>query len=285
VKRSALLFLLLIGASSSFAQQAAVEDIEKPDELLAVDPGPESDAAQRGVYTNKPPGPLQGGTVRIPHPGAAQGLLKINKDGSYQYRTPLRPKSQAISFRIGAMTPPLINGGNGITFKSMYGSQNLFALTGEYEWDPFQKFGALGIQLGGGFATAHGSGTLANGDPAEEAYDLYIVPLSAFAIYRFEYVRRQWVVPFVNAGATYYGLAEKRDDGKPLKFAGAAAVGGGGGVHLSISRLDPAGAFTLDREYGIADMWFTLEARAMQGLDTETDFTSQMISGGITVDF
>lgn len=234
----------------------------------------------------KPKGPPQGGTVRAIHPDAGKGLLRINKDGSYQYKTKLRPKSQAMSVGVLVMAPPTIQGPNGATFKSIYGSGNVYQLAVNYEWDPIKSFGALGLQLGTGLATAHGNGVLSEyQQPSQETYNLFIVPFTANIIYRFEYVRRQWIVPFVNGGITYYGMAEKRDDNKPVKFAGAPAVGGGGGVHLSISRLDQAKAFTLDREYGIADMWLTLEARAVKGLYTETDFSSEMVSVGITVDY
>ncbi len=254
---------------------------------VAVDLGPEADYSDRRSF-RKPPGPPQGGVLSVPHKGAAQGLLRIYRDGSYQYRTKIRPKSQAVSIRLGTITPPIIsNARTQTTYKSMYGSQNLFGLNVDYEWQPFRGFGALGIQLGAGLAFAHGAGTLnlTGAPPSEESFDLYVVPLSAFVIYRFEYIRRQWIVPFANGGLTYYGLAERRDDSAPIQFAGAAAVGGGGGVHFSISRLDPVGAFTLDREYGIADMWLTLEARAMKGLKPDVDFTNQQVSAGITVDF
>lgn len=267
---------------ASPARQA--EETPAPDPV-AVDFGVEDTLSADGRF-RKPPGPPQGGTLVVPHPSAPKGLIRINKDGTYQYRTEVRPKSQAVSFRLGIFTPPVIEGQGPVTYESMYGTDNLFGLLGDYEWQPFQGFGALGVQLGGGFATARGNGRLASSDmPAIEAYDLYIVPLSAFAVYRFEYVRRQWIVPFVNGGVTYFGLAEKRDDDTPPKFAGAAAVGGGGGVHLSISRLDPASAFVMDREYGIADLWLTIEARVMQGLDETTDFTSQIVTAGITMDF
>jgi len=160
---------------------------------------------------------------------------------------------------------------------------------GEYEWTPFRKFGALGLQFGGGFATGHGNGTLDlekyDYPPAEEKYDIYIVPVSAFAVYRFEYARHQWLVPYVNAGGTYYGMVEKRDDNSPAKFAGSPAVGGGGGLHLSITKIDPTAAFTLGREYGVADMWFTLEARVMQGLNSAIDYSNVMVTAGVTVDF
>ena len=252
--------------------------------VIAVDQGPEGDAAAMGSF-QKPPGPLQGGTLEVPHPNAGKGLLKINKDGSYQYKTEIHPKSQAVSVRIGATTPPDIRGNAGLTYKSMYGAGNLYGLNVDYEWDPFKNFGSLGVQLGAGLISGHGNGRLATGENSRETYNLYLVPLSAFAIYRFEYARRQWIVPYVNGGFTYYGMAEKRDDDQPMRYAGSEAVGGGGGLHFSISRLDPAGAFTLDREYGVADMWLTVDARVMQGLDTDVDFSGETISVGITVDF
>jgi hypothetical protein len=49
--------------------------------------------------------------------------------------------------------------------------------------------------------------------------------------------------------------------------------------------LDPRGAFVLGEEYGIADMWLTLDARVMQGLNSDVNFTSTILSLGMTVDF
>ncbi|GIL16670.1 MAG: hypothetical protein BroJett040_04210 [Oligoflexia bacterium] len=223
----------------------------------------------------------------IPHPGAAQGLQRINKDGSYQYKVPLREKSQSTSVRFSSMSTPKIDGGNGNTYDALYGSSRAVGLLIDYDWQPFRGFGSLGLQLGVGIFSASGHGVLQDGagTASEESYTLYMVPLSAFLVYRFEYVRRQWIVPFIAGGGTLYGLAERRDDGKKPTFASASAAGGGGGVHFSISRLDPHGAFTLDRDYGIADMWLTLEARVMQGLRSDIDFTNTEFSAGITVDY
>jgi hypothetical protein len=236
----------------------------------------------------KPPGPKQGGTLRVEHPKSADGLIRINKDGSYQYKTPLQDKSRSGAFKVGVMTPPKIKSQNSdVTFESMYGKENVFAIDFDYEWQPFRKYGALGLKVGTGFSTVSASGYFKRDmqTRSEESYNLFIVPLSAFLEYRFEYVRQQWVVPFINGGATYYGLAEVRNDGKSPTFAGAPAAGAGGGLLFSLSRLDPAGAFTLSQEYGIADLWFIVEARAMQGLSEDIDFTNQTISAGIAVDF
>lgn len=232
----------------------------------------------------KPPGPKQGGVLKVPHPNATKGLLKIKKDGSYQYKVNLRPKNQSSSLRVGFMTPPKIDAGSR-SYKDFYGENNLNALNFEYEWQPFQDFGRLGLNLGTGLANAKGSGYFKRDSArSEEGYSLYIIPLSAFLTYRFEYMRRQWVVPYINGGGSLYGLVELRDDNKKSTALGSAA-GGGGGLLFSISALDQQAAFILDREYGIADLYFTLEARAMQGASKEIDFTHQSINGGITVDF
>lgn len=240
----------------------------------------------------KPPGPKQGGVLNVPHPGAAKGLIRIESDGTYRYKTPLREKSQAASFRISSMTPPEISNVTGSsTYESMYGEDNVLGALFDYEWQPFRGFGSLGFIFGTGISVSTGNGTFKNTartdglKEAEESYTLYTIPLSLFVNYRFEYVKRQWVVPFINGGITYYGMIETRDDGKSPNIAGAPAMGGGGGLHLSISRLDPANAFTLSEEYDIADMWLTLEARAMKGLYSDTDFTNQSINVGITVDY
>lgn len=240
----------------------------------------------------KPPGPVQGGTVRVEHPRAAEGLIRINKDGTYQYKTQLKDKSQSSSLKMGMMTPPKIDSGNPvITYENMYGSSNVFAVNFDYEWQPFRSFGSLGIRLGTGFSTASGDGFFANQNRADgrtraqEKYTLFMVPASLFVTYRFEYVRRQWVVPYITGGGTYYGLAEIRNDNADPSFAAAPAAGGGGGLMFNITRWDATSAFNLSQEYGIADMWLVVEALAMQGLSDEIDFTNQTISAGIQVDF
>lgn len=240
----------------------------------------------------KPPGPVQGGTVEVPHPRAAEGLIRINKDGSYQYRTKVKDRSKSSSFKVGMMTPPEIDSGNAaITFKSMYGSRDVGALWFDYEWEPFSSSKNIGIKLGTGFATATGQGffkktaTGRTQSRSEEKYTLFMVPASVFLNYRFEYSKKQWFVPYVTGGASFFGLGEFRNDNTEPSFAGAGAAGGGGGVLIPLSRLDDHNAFTLSEEYGIADMWLALEYMAMQGLSEDIDFTHQQVNLGIQVDF
>lgn len=226
--------------------------------------------------------PKHGGTFQMEHPGAAKGLIKIEKDGAYQYHVPPIPKSKATSFRFATLTPPRIVNGS-LTYENMYGASPQGLLL-DFEWQPFQGFGALGFAFGSGFVMAQGKGRFASGREALESYTLFVIPLSLSVVYRFEYVRRQWFVPFIHGGGTYYGLVELRDDNK-RNLAGTPAVGGGGGIHFGISRWDRRSAFILSKEYGIADVWLTLEVRVVAALKRELDLSNQSISLGFTVDY
>lgn len=282
------LFVVALSCGFAFAEDEVLQ-LEQQD-AQQEDAPPTQTTGERAFV--KPAGPAQGGMLRVPHPDAAKGLLRINKDGSYQYKVGYKLKSQSSSLRVGSLTPPRIAGVSTATgtkdYKDYYGSGNIFALFYDYEWQPFTKFGRLGLNIGSGFATTRGNGyfkTKTDESQAPEVYSLYVVPLSTYLVYRFEYARRQWVVPYLKGGGTYFGLVELRDDNKTPVFAGAPAAGGGGGLHFSISALDAKSAFALDREYGISDMYFTVEAMALQGLSKEIDFSTQTINAGITVDF
>jgi hypothetical protein len=227
----------------------------------------------------------------IKHPDAAKGLIRINKDGSYQYRVPKGEKTKSASLQFASLSAPSISTSNEhftepLTFSGMYGTSP-WAIMFNYEWQ-LRKFGTWGLQLGSGLGIFTGKGRLVSAGhdlESEEKFTLFLVPMTAYLVYRFEYSSKQWLIPYVMAGGVYYGMIEKREDKNNLNYGGAPAAGGGGGIHVSITRFDPQTGFILDREYGISDMWFTLEAKALQGLKSDLDFTSTVISSGVTVDF
>lgn len=235
--------------------------------------------------TSQPNVPEKAGTYYVPHPDSSKGLIKINRDGSYQYKTEGANKSQSSTVRAAGFSPPTVKNETGTTFEDMYGSGYKYGVLMSYDWFPFQKFGALGLSTELGFTTMKAKGYLADGGRALEVYNLYMVPASLFVMYRFEYSKRQWVVPYAYGGGTFWGLYEQRDDGKRGSFAGAGAAGGGGGVLLSITRWDHQTGFNLAREFDIADMWLVFDGRAMGGLNDKINFTGTILSAGIAVDY
>lgn len=276
-------------SSEAFGTESG-ESFTAPEEQRPARPAVEfmepksAEIAAPGTFV-KPKGPPQGGTLEATHPNAAKGLLRIEKDGSYIYRTALPEKSKSSSIRVGYLSTPLIKNNQGVSMADIYGADGLLGLVGEYEWQPFRRFGAIGFRIGSGLVVARGNGRFADGLVAEEIYNLIVLPLSAEISYRFEYVRRQWAVPFVTGGVIGYNMVEFRDDGKAPTFAFSPAVVGGGGVHFNISRWDTQGAFILAQEYAIADLWLTIEGKVIQALDQSLDMSNQTVSAGITVDF
>lgn len=231
---------------------------------------------------------------RIAHPNAAKGLYLIDQTtGKYYYRTEKKSqKNQTTSVRLGLIDPPGIEAtpdvGNAFTFADMYGEDQLPFLMLDYEWQPFTRFGKLGFILGMGFFTATGNGRFKvdNGIPeAQESYTFIGLPISAGILYRFEFSHRQWLVPFVNGGASYYLLAEIRDDGKRPAFLGTPAAYGSGGVMFNITAWDKEIAFSMDREYGISNMWLTAEFKGIQSLNEDIDLSTSFFNIGISVDY
>jgi len=222
-----------------------------------------------------------------PHPNAKKGLERIRADGSYVYRVKIRDRSSTSTVRFGVSDPPVIKSSDGqTTFSEMYGSKSVPTLLYDYEWQPLQKFGRLGIQAGFGFLTAQGSGRFkSTGEEAREKYTFIAVPLNLGAIYRLEFMERQWLAPYIAGGGTYFLLAELRDDEKRQHFLGTAAGYGAGGMMFNISRLNRETALTLDSEYGIANLWLTAEYRRVQSVSQDLDMSSNNFNVGISVDY
>lgn len=234
------------------------------------------------------------GNKKIAHPNAAKGLYLIDQTtGKYYYRTEkMSRKNQTTSVRIGMIDPPGIEAtpdvGNKFTFADMYGDSQLPFLMLDYEWQPFTKFGKLGFILGMGFFTATGNGRFKvdNGiAEAKESYTFIGMPISGGILYRFEFSHRQWVVPFINGGASYYLLGEIRDDGKRPAFLGTPAAYGSGGLMFNITAWDKDIAFTMDREYSISNMWLTAEVKVIKSLNEDIDLSTNFFNLGISVDY
>lgn len=232
---------------------------------------------------------------KIAHPDSKKGLYLIDQNtGRYYYKTEkVSQKNQATSIRMGMISPPNISTMTGdmeYTFADIYGADTLPYLLLDYEWQPIRSFGKLGVVLGAGFFTASGNGRFANpaiedGAPAKEGFTFIGMPISVGGIYRLEFSDRQWFAPFVSAGLSYYALAELRDDGKAPKIVGTPAGYGGGGILFNITAWDKDIDFTMDREYGINNMWLAAEFRVIQSLNEDLDVSADLVNIGISVDY
>lgn len=218
---------------------------------------------------------------------AAKGLVKIDKDGSYIYRTEVGKKNQSVAVRISSGQTPAIASADGrSSFANMYGSSNVNGLLVDYEWQPVTAYGKLGVQLGGGITLSKGNGRFLNdGTEAKEEYSFVTFPMSLGGIYRLEYFEKQWIAPYVGGGLSYIGMLEYRDDDSSPKLVGTTGAYGSAGLMLSLTAFDRQVAYDLFSEYNVAALWVVLEFRRQQSLSADLDVSSNIINAGIAVDY
>lgn len=265
--------------NAEFEAESEAESEEQSEVIVSEDPIPNVEIVQKSK---------QGGVEYIRHPQAAKGLLVIEQDGTYIYRTKEDLSfDQTGIFRFGMMDAPHITSADGqTTFSDMY-SPSVPMVGFDYEWQPLNGFGRWGIQAGIGIITASGPGRFAS-DPSKEAKEQYTfiaIPLSLGGVYRMELMSRQWLAPYISAGVNYFPVIETRDDDKTPGVVGTPGVYGAGGMMINLTALDRDTAFNLRSEYGIANLWVTLDYRYIKTFSEEVDFTSGLIGGGIAVDY
>ncbi len=234
----------------------------------------------------------KGGVEYIHHPQAANGLLAITKEGAYIYKTKeSREYNTTGAVRIASMNSPKIESADGTTYDTMYkdGQQPIFMF--DYEWQPLTKYGKLGLQAGLGFLYSSGQGRFISNDAslsgkeAKEKYTFLAIPLNFGVVYRLEFLNRQWLAPYVAGGGTYVAVAEFRDDGKSPVMVGTPGAYGAAGMLFNVSAADRETAFVLSSEYGIANLWVSLEYRLLQTVSEDFDFSSNILGAGIVVDY
>lgn len=238
----------------------------------------------------------KGGVEYIHHPQAAKGLLRIEKDGTYVYRTREETSYKTTgSFRVGAMDAPKITSSDGSTnFEMMYDGPTVPLISFDYQWQPWESLRNVAVQAGLGIMTANGngrftktaaSGTPTAGDPAQEEYTIFAIPLNVGLSYRFQYMDRQWFAPYISGGGSYIPVIEYRDDGASTNTVGTPGGYGAVGGLLNISALDRTTAFTLKNEYGVANLWVNVEYRYLKSFNDDVDFSSSIFGAGISVDY
>lgn len=226
--------------------------------------------------------------TRIRHPLAAKGLTKITKDKIYIYRVKESDQKAASTFHVGLFTPTkLKNPTTGFVFEDFYDSNNP-ALLYDYEWQVSSRLGKAGLKLGTGIAMASGTGRFANnynGDlQPKEKFTFVVFPNTIGAIIRLQWMKNQIFVPYAEGGGVGFVFGEFRDDGKMPKAGGALGAYYAAGVAFCLNFLDPVSMLEMDREYSINSVYLTAEYRQYVGFGN-FDFTSEVINGGMTVEF
>lgn len=236
---------------------------------------------------------LRAETKKVYHPESANGLVRIEKDGAYIYKTAEAPSSRSSSVKVGFVSPPMIssfytdknNVEQEIRFEDMYGGQPLPILNYEYEWQ-IQSLPQLRYHAGVGLFFAEGRGRLiATNEESEEKFNFVGLPLNLGLTLRLSFSGRQIAVPYLTGGGSYFLTVEKRDDKNTPKFFGVWGGYAGAGLLINISKLDRETSFNMQNEYGITNLWLIAEFRYMKTASELLDFGEGYVTGGVAVDF
>jgi hypothetical protein len=233
------------------------------------------------------------GPQRIQHPLAEKGLIRITKDKVYVYKTKTSPQKNALSVRFGMYDPVnLENPDNGTTFDDNYPEANNPMLVVEYEWQLWQgALGKLGLKVGSGLFFANGNGRYKNNYPEnegrepKEVFTFLAFPNTLGAVYRAQFMHRQYLVPYADGGVMGFTFTELRDDGASPRFGFSPAAYASGGIALNLSLFDSLSSLTMDSEYGINAVYLTAEYRNIISLGGSYDLSSDLISGGFMMEF
>lgn len=238
---------------------------------------------------------------KIRHPLAQEGLVRIKKDGTYIYdiERPLRKESSRITF--GQADHPEITlliqqaDASGtptgvereFTFSDLYNENSGFILGYDYEWFYFVDKGKLGVQAGFSamFANGHGRLKALPNDPSTESFTFVTLPITLGGVYRLEWKDKQLVAPYVAGGGTYVVLLEKREDKSTPSAIGGLGFYATGGLLFNIGALDRDAGFQLESEYGISNMWLSLEFRVIEVSSSAFGFSNKYLNAGLSFDF
>lgn len=242
-------------------------------------------------------------TEVIQYPEAAQeGLVKITKDGTYIYDIKREMKSESSRISFGHALHPDVTidieqrdpaTGQGLgnyqtfSFGDLYEETSSIIIGYDYEKFPWiGRQGKLGYQLGGAIMFAQGHGVLvSNLQPSREKYTFFTIPLMAGVVYRLEWKDKQLFAPYVAGGGTYTILIEKREDKSSPQYTGAPGFYAAGGGLLNVSVLDDEAGFALDSEYGISNLWLSLEFKVIEVNSDAFTFSNQYVNLGVSFDF
>lgn len=217
-----------------------------------------------------------------------------DSEGQYTYEVESSPLTRYASVRVAFFEPFDMKNPNNesITYNQVYGSANIPALIGDYEWPLFSSFGRLGIRLTSGLVVGQGEGKFLEAHPERRADDVpqekflfLMAPNQVTARLSLQFSETQYLVPYVEGGAGYFTFMEWRDDSKPPKLGGSPITVVAAGANFLLDWLDRGAVRQLDAGYGINHVWLTAEYRVMVGLKDDLDLTSNVISAGIAFDF
>ena len=144
----------------------------------------------------------------------------------------------------------------------------------------------LGINLNVAYASQKGHAVgETSGAASGEKVTLTLVPVQLEAVYRFDFVDEQFIVPLVGAGGDWWYYKEDNEFAKDVE-GGKTGWHATAGVGILLDKIDPSTRHLL-REYSIENVFLEIEARwAFMSHDNNgLDFSGSGYSAGLLFEF
>lgn len=221
--------------------------------------------------------------------------VKKSKDPQKVYGKPLKQKgkvsyykrvvseqTKSLSFQIVSLEfSDFISGTT--QFETIYGTAD--GILFDYEWQKPTSVAKFGFTFSPGILFASGKGRFADNSEAREKYNLYVVPLVGKLRINFEYSDRQYVVPYIEAGAGVYGIMERRDDGDDSTSAYTPIFTAAGGFHFLLDWMNEDAISKLDNNYGVNHIWLNVSYHLVSATESDFDLSNNQLQFGLKFDY
>jgi hypothetical protein len=118
-----------------------------------------------------------------------------------------------------------------------------------------------GVGLGIGFLSLNGDAVSVTTPSlvSQDTFNLFIMPMDTSFVFRADFVEDQIVVPYVKGGVDYVFFRQSLKGSviKGVKYG----MHGIAGIQILLDGIDSSTKLSMEEDYGINDMYFTLEAR------------------------
>lgn len=201
-----------------------------------------------------------------------------------------------LEFQFGGYNPHVDAEVEGTPFADVFGQHSRLLVQASIERLIYKGFGSFGFGLNSGYTEFFGKGFIEGTDEqSADSTSLHLIPVTAFAAYRFDYPAINWGIPFVpyaKAGIGGWIFWINDAEGSTAGDGGAQGVRWGwtwsAGLALQLDFFDPRLSNEFDREYGVNNTYLFVDytqARIDSFGKEGFNFSDNIWSGGIAFEF
>lgn len=181
----------------------------------------------------------------------------------------------------------------------VYNSEAMILGEGSLEYQVFQTFGSIAVGASAGYAEKYAPSIGPTGEKLAQKTGLKVIPLKAYAVYRFDWLASRFGIPLVPYGKLGLAMAywsvsngDSTEIANGMRGAGSKyGYFGVGGLALMLDFLDPRLARDFDSGMGVNHSYVFAEYAAQElnnfgtQAKTDLDFSSRHWMFGLAFEF